>query len=422
MAPNDLVLFQNIGLSDTDTEGQTSTVGEPSLANNDQQIFMTGNWYAAKSLDNGATWKPVNPFSFLPPASGGFCCDQTLLYDPSRDLTFWLLQYIEQNNTNTLRVAVKRGATLGDNDWYWWDFEPQTVNSQWQNQWFDYNHAALSNNYLYITSNVFSTVGAGWTRCVILRLPLDALANRTALNYNYFESTDNFSLRCVQGARDVMHFASHNSFNQIRVFSWLEEPNQVSFWDVDISAWTGSNSGEYSALGPDGNNWLSRCDERITGGWVANGVIGFMWSANRDGSHPFPYIRSVRLNETTKEVINEPDIWSQNNAYAYPAACPNDRGQIGITFFRGGESLHPGHVVGIWDDSSNGWRLQATRNGTNGPSDAKWGDYLNCYRHSPDGFTWIASGFTLQGGSNRDSIVPQFVHFGLSQDEAVIHS
>ncbi len=46
MPDGNLVLFRNIGLSDTDTGGQTSTVGEPSLANNGQQLFVTGNWYA----------------------------------------------------------------------------------------------------------------------------------------------------------------------------------------------------------------------------------------------------------------------------------------------------------------------------------------------------------------------------------------
>ncbi len=37
--------------------------------------------------------------------------------------------------------------------------------------------------------------------------------------------------------------------------------------------------------------------------------------------------------------------------------------------------------------------------------------YLTCRRHSPDDTSWIASGYTLQGGPNRSNIVPQFVHF-----------
>lgn len=409
----ELLIFQNIGLSDAATGGQTSTVGEPSIANSGQQIFVTGNWYATRSVNNGTSWDFISPFNALPPVDDGFCCDQTVLYDYSRDLMFWLLQYVEKNGTNTLRVAVNRSGTLGNNEWYWWDFRPQGVNSQWQGEWFDYNHAALSNNYLYVATNVFR--GDNWTRSVVLRLPLDSLAAGGALNYNYFQSTNNFSLRCAQGARDVMHFGSHNSNSQIRVFSWSENDNRISQRDVNVSSW---RAGDYSAQGPDGNDWLSRCDPRITGAWVAKGTIGFMWSANRmSNSRPFPYVRVVRLDENSKNIIDEPDIWNPNYAFAYPDACPNDRGIVGIALFRGGGNRHPGHVVGIWDDSANKWLLNGTRDGTNSPGDSKWGDYLACRRHSPDGLTWIASGFTLQGGTTRNEIEPRVVYFGLRQDE-----
>lgn len=174
MPPGDFVLFRNLGLSDADTSEQTSNVGEPSVANNGREILVSGNWYATRSLDNGATWDYVSPFNYFPPASGGFCCDQVVLYDPSRDLTFWLLQYIEANNANTLRLAVKRGATLGNNVWHWWDFQPNQVNNAWVNLWFDYPDMGLSNDYLYITTNVFTIAGA-FNRAVVFRLPLDQL-------------------------------------------------------------------------------------------------------------------------------------------------------------------------------------------------------------------------------------------------------
>src|SRR5207244_2692192 len=64
--------------------------------------------------------------------------------------------------------------------------------------------------------------------------------------------------------------------------------------------------------------------------------------------------------------------------------------------------------------------LQTTRTGTNGPSDEKWGDYLTCRRHSPDGLTWIATGFTLQGGGSRSDVEPRVVHFGRWRDAAAV--
>jgi hypothetical protein len=211
-----------------------------------------------------------------------------------------------------------------------------------------------------------------------------------------------------------MYFASHVNNSTVRVFSWPETSNTVTSRDVGVSAWS---DGDYSAPGPDGANWLSRTDDRITGAWVANGLIGLAWSANRRATRPFPYVRVVRIVEATMALRDDADIWSANHAYAYPDACPNDRGHVGITLFRGGGALHPGHVVGIWDDFSNRWQLVVTANGTHGPVDTKWGDYLACRRHSPDGLTWLASGYTLQGGGQRDNIEPRLVHFGRRRDE-----
>jgi hypothetical protein len=410
MAANDLVIFRNIALTDADTGGQTSTVGEPSVANNGAHIFVTGNWYATASVDGGASWNFVSPFNTLPAADAGFCCDQTALYDPGRDLLFWILQYITRNHSNTLRIAVKRGATLGNSDWYWWDFRPAGVNSAWTREWFDFNHAALGRDYLYVTTNAFTTTTPErFTRCVVLRLPLDTLADGSSLDYRYFQTEQNFSLRATPGARDVMYFASHNNTRQLRLFTWPEAADTASFTDIAVTPW---REGAMRASGPDGRNWLARSDSRITAGWLARAMIGFAWTANTTTGRPLPYVRVVRIDERSRTVIDEPDIWKTDFAYAYPDTCPNDAGDIGITLFRGGGSIHPGHVVGIFDDATRRWRLASTRTGTHGPADSKWGDYLAIRRRSPDGLTWLATGFTLQGGGGFADIEPRIVHFG----------
>ncbi len=405
-----VVFLRNVALADTATDGQTSTVGEPSVATSADQVFLTGNWYASKSLDNGGSWQFVDPYTLLPPADDGFCCDQTAIYVPGRDVTVWLLQYVVKGDTNTLRIAVKRGPTLGDDVWHFWDFRPVTTNPEWAGEWFDYNHAALSDNFLYVGSNVFTVADDRWTRSVVFRLPLEALAGGGDLTYEYFESTENFSLRCSQGAHDRMYIVSHNNLSQLRVFSWPESASGVTFDDVDVSAWL---QGSYSAPGPDGRNWLGRCDSRITGAWIAQGRIGVMWSANaRPPDRPRPFVRIVRIDEGTKQVVDEPDIWNSAFAYAYPDAYPNEGGEVGITVFRGGGTRHPGHVVGFRDDGANLWRLRVTRNGSDGPIDGKWGDYLTCRRHFPQAATWVAVGYTLQGGGARTDIEPRYVHFG----------
>jgi hypothetical protein len=157
---------------------------------------------------------------------------------------------------------------------------------------------------------------------------------------------------------------------------------------------------------------LSRTDGRITGAFLSNGVIGFLWTANSQTGRPQPYVRVVRINAATNALASEPDIWSSSFAYAYPDGCVNDCGDVGITLFRGGGSFYPTHVVGIWQNAANVWQLADTKAGTNGPQDGKWGDYLTCRRHSADGLTFIASGYTLQGGGLQSNVEPRYVHFG----------
>lgn len=352
-----ITFFRNVALSGAATSGQTSTVGEPSVAANGDSVFFTGNWYASRSADNAATWQVVDPFTALPPADGGFCCDQTAIFAPAQSLTIWLPQYIEKNATNTLRIAVHKDPGLDPSGWVFRDLRPVDVDASWNGQWFDYNHAAVSDGFLYAQHSVSDprvhVAGGG-------------------------DAGDGLGRGCV---------------------SW--------------------SAGNYSAPGPDGQNWLSRCDPRITGVWVSRGEIGIMWSANRrPPDRPMPYVRVVRVDEATALVVDELDIWNAQYAYAYADACPNIDGDVGITIFRGGGPRFPSHVVGFLDQSVAAWRLRVARSGTDGPADGKWGDYLTCRRHSPQPDSWVAAGYTLQGGGARTNIQPRYVHFGRHADSS----
>jgi hypothetical protein len=398
-----ITLVQNVAIPAAATAGRTSTVGEPSLSNAGPGIFYTGNWYAAQSGNHGGSWTHVDPFSVLPAVDGGFCCDQTSIHAPSVNVTAWLLQYVKLNGSNTLRLAVRQPGAL----WRFWDFRPTTVNPAWTNQWFDYNSAALSDNFLYVTSNVYDATTNQWRRAVVLRFRLTDLVATTPLRFQSFSTTSNGSLRCTLGARSIMYFGSHNSSSQLRLFTWPESSTTVTTADINVAAWT--NTSPYSAVCPDGTDWLSRTDGRITAAWLGNGEMGFAWSSNRRTQRPFPFVRVVRINEATKAVVAQPDIWSSQFAYAYPDTCPNINGVVGITLFRGGGTVFPGQLVGVLD--AGAWSLAVARNGTNGPTDGKWGDYLTCRRHDADHTTWIAGAFTLQGGGMRTNIEPRFVHF-----------
>lgn len=404
-----VVFLRNVALPAAATTGQTSTVGEPSVATQGSDIFFTGNWYASRSADDGANWLFVDPFSVLPPADAGFCCDQTVILARSRNMPVWLLQYVNTDVTNTLRIAVHMDPGLESSGWIFWDLTPSGVDPAWAGEWFDYNHAAVTDRFLYVGTNAFTIADNRWTRSVVFRIPLESLREGQPLAFDYFDTSENFSLRCAQGATDTMYIVSHNTMSQVRVYSWPEGGTQVTATDVDVAAW---QAGSYSAPGPDGRNWLGRCDPRITGVWVANGQIGIMWTANRNPpARPLPHVRVVRLDEATKALIDEPDIWNAQFAYAYPDACTNRNGEVGVAVFRGGGPHHPGHVVGFREEPQGSWRLRVTRSGTHTPTDGKWGDYLTCRRHAPQDDTWVAAGFTLQGGGARQNIQPRYVHF-----------
>jgi hypothetical protein len=398
-----LTVVQNVGIPKTVTASLTSTICEPTAAANNRQRMMTGNWFASTSIDAGATWRLVDPFTRFPASAGGFCCDQVVVYNPRHRIWIWLLQYSQAaSGSNIFRLAVCRDTAFGS--WYYWDFAPQNLNSTWTTIWFDYPDMAFTNDNLFVTFNAF--IGNNWQRAVVFRFPLATLAAGTSLGYRWWSTTSNGSIRLCRGAGPVMYMGSHNTLSQLRVFQWPDSATGITSTNVNVRAWT---AGAYSAPGPGNLDWLGRLDPRITGAWVGAGTIGFMWSANRDTNHPLPFIRAVRIRENTKALIDEPDIWSRTSAWVYPAAAANANGEVGISAFYGGGSRHPGHVVGI--KTTTGWATQLTRTSSHGPSAPSWGDYLSCLSHHTDATHWVASGYTLQGGSDRRNIEPRYVQF-----------
>jgi hypothetical protein len=161
-------------------------------------------------------------------------------------------------------------------------------------------------------------------------------------------------------------------------------------------------------------DWLSRADTRITGAAVGNGRITLMWTAGSGTNRPHAYCKAVRINEATKAVIDKPDLWSSNRAWAYPALCPNGSGTLGVTAFHGGADRDIGHVVGARDDVAGAWVTQYAKQGTDSPGEAKWGDYLTIRPRPRGADAWTAVGYTLEGGSARTDILPRVVSFALA--------
>jgi hypothetical protein len=119
----------------------------------------------------------------------------------------------------------------------------------------------------------------------------------------------------------------------------------------------------------------------------------------------------VTIDEGDLTVLAEPDLWSTEGAWAYPAAAPSARGYVGIAAFFGGGAEHPAHVVGILDEAAGTWATKRTAVSSDPPLQGKWGDYLTVQPHPRRPTSLVASGFTLQGGQDRRNIEPRVVVF-----------
>ncbi len=427
--------FVNFANNPVPSSGRANLIDEPSVANKGPIVFYTGNHYAARSSDGGFSWIGVDPFAGMT----DFCCDQDVIYIPSRSLFIW--ERMGDPGTvgvNHIRLGVSSEAT----NWVFYDIYPYDINTAWTNQWIDYPNLAFSNNYAYLTGNMFSGTES-YQKTIILRFSLDSLKTNR-LSYSYYSASATgifnlvkvFNFATVQGATDTMYWGAHVDcgflyLSQcIRLYAWREDLGSVTWTDVQVSSFSTIESGGASCSSPDGGDVCARMDSRILGGWIAHGIAGFLWGANRDTSHPYPYVDMLRIDVSSKSLIDQPTLWSSNFAWLYAYVSPNARGDLGIVTFCSGASTgacgYPTFVAGFYVGSASQapWDLYRVSESTNGPSptclqDATkpcWGDYVRGRPFNGNGNVWIASGFVLQGGSEPSDVSPRFIVFGHSQD------
>jgi hypothetical protein len=417
-------LFRNTDI--VDLKPNASRITEPTVINSGSVVFMTGNWFAGISSDGGKTFKYVDPYTMFPASAGGFCCDQVAVYDPARDIILWYLQYISSGSpgsgTNLFRVAVARPQDAVNGSWYYYDFT-SAANTEW-----DYPDVALSNDYLWITTNRGPFNGSYVDDAWIFKMPLDPMMTASGFGYSNVDlgaaGVGNLSLRMTRGAHEVMYFGAHNTTSQIRIFSWAENSGSVGINDVNLSTpWYNST---HVCPGPDGRDWCGFDDGRIKAGWVSRGTIGFMWGSGQGGGFAYPYIEAVRVKESDRTYIDRPFVWNSSGAYAYPSAAPNARGDLGVAGFWGGGGVsgwYPYFWVVIDDDFSRDagytpapWELYYVRQSTNGPSVNRWGDYISVQPFNPTSLAWAAAGFTLQGCPTSYCSEPSYTIFGRERD------
>jgi hypothetical protein len=405
-------------------QAQTSgAAGEATVANSGPVVFGTGNWWGAISADGGQTFKYINPSTQFANLYGGFCCDQVAIYDPSRDIFIWYMQYSASgpagSGRNAFRISTARPSEALKGHWLSWTFD-SALNTEWQ-----YPDVCLSNDSVYITTNRSPYLSDSVNNAFIFRFPLTPLANGAGFGYNFIDMAGtglaNLSLRCARGARDVAYFGSHNTTSQVRIFRFPESGTAFSWNDVNLSApWP---DGTRACPTPDNRDWCGYGDGRILAGWVSRNMIGFMWDASAGGTFPVPYVEAMRVVESTRAYLDRPFIWHTVQAHQYPAAAPNARGDVGISVHASSSTNYPLFLVGIDDDVSRdagygppNWELHAVRYGTQGPNVNRWGDYYSVQPFFPSGLGWTATGDTMQGCGGNGCKESRYAVFGRERD------
>jgi hypothetical protein len=407
--------------------GTTSVVGSPSAASNGYVVFQTGNWFASLSTDGGKTFRYIDPRTAFNNTYGGFCCNQWVVYDPSRDLFLWLLLYAHDASQGSFKLAAATTAQVARGQWMVWDF-PAGNDRQWENLQLE-----VTPSYAYLSANQFNLAGNTFLTAIVMRVPLDDLFTGGALNLDAY-MTSNFAPHLANGTGNIMFFASHNSTSQIRIFQWSQLSTTVDVKDVDIPAWTDQG---YTCISPDGSNWCGSADGRIQTGWMKDGTETFMWNAAGGGSFLYPYIDAVRLNTSDLSIVSgiqgQPLIYNTSNSFLYPSAVPNARGDIGLAFYYSNNTtdptryVYPSLVGSIWDDFSTpppGWQYylivagKASPAYPNGSARNVWGNYLSTRPFYPNALAWQVGGSVLDGCGydGGDCAKPFYAIFGRERD------
>lgn len=418
MADSTRTIFRN---ADVFPVGSSrSVINEPAHAQIGKNVFFTGNWYAAKSVNGGATYSYLSPYTGFP----AFCCDQDVVHDVSRNLMLWYRQGSADGlGRNQIQLS---GSTNGGVSFFTYTWSPTTFDASLTNRWFDYPHLAVSNDFLYISTNVFNSADVMTNRMVI-RLALEQLQTGVGVPYYRWTLGVGATITPVQGATETMYFgSSENSVgtNGFRVYTWPESTTTLSNVLKSVPAWTSTARGSAHCPVPNGRNPCGRTDQRVTAGWVAKGVIGFFWNVKEGGGFPYPYVNAATFRESDKAYLARPYLWFSTNAWIYGAAAPNIRGDLGIAALAAGGSVgYPRFFIGIDDDFNGvppGWEVAAivssTSWGLTNSGGEGAGDYLRVRRFSPVGTIFTASGYYGVAGSPV-TYRGRFVAFGRGREQ-----
>jgi hypothetical protein len=417
---------------------------EPSVAirKDGQDLLVTGNFFAGVSTLGGARFTFLDPtLTFQQPPGRLFHCDQAVIYDKARDLMLWYMQHHEdgQGHGNLIRLAVAAGDKIRiPRQYALYDVTPDRINKDWTNVLLDFPDIVLTKNYAYVTTNVFNQnipevadTSSPFKGAVTLRIALDDLKALKPLAFDVFttvppvkppvgdqkqgfEAPLEFGHGGLRGTRSAidqtaLYIGTHADPDEagvrdrILVYKWDESRTEVEApREVRVGSFRGGPGTCTSAVGPEGFDWLSRADERMTAAWNTGKVIGFAWTSapGTESNTPFtkPHVRVVVIDTETMSALAQPDLYSDQVAFAYAAMAPTQAGELGLSVAYGDGDIYPSVGVGFLAAAAKPeeyrWQLARVGTGDIGPTtDAAWGDYFWVCEDPTQAGAWVGVGF-----------------------------
>lgn len=434
-APGDFTIFKDLTIpAKCSSSCGQSAINEPDTANAGKFVMQTSNWDIAYTNDGGAsapTWRYQNPYTL----SAAFCCDQTVLYMPSRDR--FVYEGLTLGTGSQVGFTLATTASTAPTSWCVYHFNAASFGATAGNV-LDYPKIAYANNNIYVTWNQYNAAGNSWINTGIARMPIDSLASCSSVSYTYVTRTDNFTFGLTYGGSslDTFYWVSNwytsgsGSGTSERIFAWPENSNTYFFYDRSVTAY---NFAGGSCASQDGvvTNWCSREDPRWETAWISRAeynaqansafggdtILGVAITAGPGGGDPFPYVIYEYFKLNAVSFIQTSSTFNNGFAFAYAGCAPNSYGAVGCTMSWGGGTgtthYYPGGLVLLQDNVSptQPWAFSFNLSGAGNAS--AWGDYMVTQPFQPASGPFLTTEWAV---NSSGTVIPHVVTWGRARD------
>jgi hypothetical protein len=408
--------------------GVSSTLAEPATAADGRSAIYSGNTYFSRTTDDGATWTQET-IPGGPADAPNVCCDPDVVYSPATDTIFNIMLYTNAAQTNgVVRIWVRDDGNSPHRS----DGRTPSVDCTYtidpggaaDNLLPDYPHIAVSDNFLYLSTN--NITSGTWTSSQVRRYSLSELSTCStagSLVYTYTGTVGQRVIVPVDGATSIMYWGLLDDSSTFRVFSWPESSTSIT--SVTRTLTTASNFTNPDCRGGTGNfDFIERATAwSITGfrlrGAVGGGRLAFLWPSNGTGGITNAHLRGIYLFTSTLDKAGaDPAVWTGDRCFSFPAMSADSSGRVALVLAHGGgTAATAAQTAVLLDDTVDNTLFFPTyftvAVGTHNRTDDRFGDYFTVHQ-GRCGNTFVATGYALNGGTAAANVNARYV--GLQSD------